>query len=162
MDTYPPAKQRAALVKLVPALGCREAALRRDECGDWRINGSQGHVYAVPGGSRSSFMMYVMTETARAWTFAKRALMPFATIVNDGDEEGSFVMDRLPTKTEAKAIRKCLGLAKKREVSLDEVVRLRSLSAANRSAQGTIRAFRTRVSESSSLISEGLSSAAST
>jgi hypothetical protein len=140
MDIFPATKQRDALVKLVKALTSRDSSLRRDECGGWRITGSHGHVYAVarrsavPGGARPSFMLYVMTESAGAWTFAKRALMPFATIVNDGDEEGAFVMSRLPTKVEAKAIRKCLGIAKKREVSADEAARLRSLSAANRSA----------------------------
>jgi hypothetical protein len=48
-DIYPPTRQREALLKLVEALGCRDVALRRDECGDWRIKGRFGHIYAVPG-----------------------------------------------------------------------------------------------------------------
>ena len=48
-DVYSAAAQRRALFALMPSLGCRDLALRRDECGDWRINGSHGHIYAVPG-----------------------------------------------------------------------------------------------------------------
>jgi hypothetical protein len=48
-DRYPPAMQRPALLKLAEALGCRDNALRRDECGDWRIVGRLGHIYAIPG-----------------------------------------------------------------------------------------------------------------
>ncbi len=120
MDAYPPAKQRAALLKLVSALGCREAALRRDECADWRIEGSNGHVYAVPGTldqpKRPGFMLYVMTGSPKAWTFAKRALA-FAKVINDGDEEGAFVMHRPPTADEAGLIRRYCGIAKRVEYS---------------------------------------------
>jgi hypothetical protein len=135
MDILPATKQRAALAKLMSALGCRQAALRRDECGDWRINGSRGHICAVPGGARPSFMLYVMTESARAWTFAKRALLPFAKIINDGDEEGAFVMHRLPTSEQAALIRRYCGITKRREVSEAELNRLRSVGfAASRAA----------------------------
>jgi hypothetical protein len=48
-DVYSAAAQRLALLALMPTLGCRDLALRRDECGDWRINGSHGQIYAVPG-----------------------------------------------------------------------------------------------------------------
>ena len=132
MEIFPATKQRTALVKLVSALGCREATLRRDECGDWRIEGSNGHVYAVPGpGSR--FMLYVMTGSPKAWTFAKRALA-FAKVINDGDEEGAFIMEHLPTKAEAAIIRTYAGLPKKREVSKAELDRLRSVGFALRRA----------------------------
>jgi hypothetical protein len=135
MDTtYPPAKQRAALLKLVSALGCREAALRRDECGDWRIEGSNGHAYAVPGTldqpNRPGFMLYVMTGSPKAWTFAKRALA-FAEAINDGDEEGAFVMHRLPTANEAGLIRRYCGIPKRREVSEAELDQLRSVGFAS-------------------------------
>ena len=83
MDLYPTNKQRAALKKLATALNSSPTALRIDECGDPRINGSQGHVYAVPKG----YQLFVMTETARQWTAAKKALA-FSSIWNDGDEEG--------------------------------------------------------------------------
>ena len=49
MDIFLPAKQRPALLALRDALGCRDNALRRDECGDWRVEGRFSHIYAVPG-----------------------------------------------------------------------------------------------------------------
>jgi hypothetical protein len=48
-DIYPPAKQREALLGFREALGCRDNAVRRDECGDWAIFGKRGHIYAIPG-----------------------------------------------------------------------------------------------------------------
>ena len=39
MDMFPPTAQRPALLTLVEALGCRDNALRRDECGDWATEG---------------------------------------------------------------------------------------------------------------------------
>jgi hypothetical protein len=48
-DIFPPARQRETLLKLVEALGCRDAALRRDECGDWRIKGRYEHHQSDPG-----------------------------------------------------------------------------------------------------------------
>ena len=48
-DIYPAKDQRLALLELVKALGARDNSLRRDECGDWRIEGRSGHIYAVPG-----------------------------------------------------------------------------------------------------------------
>ena len=89
MDTtYPHAKQRAALLKLVSALGCREAALRRDECGDWRIGGSNGHIFAVPGTldhpNRPGFMLYVMTASPKA-----RSIADLAGIVRELEAKGA-------------------------------------------------------------------------
>jgi hypothetical protein len=133
METYAPTKQRLALLKLAKALTSRDSALRRDECGDWRIEGSSGHVYAVPGTLdqpyRPGFMLYVMTGSPKAWTFAKRALA-FAKVINDGDEEGAFVMRRLPSADEAALIRRYCGIRKRREVSEAELDRLRSVGFA--------------------------------
>jgi hypothetical protein len=135
MDIFPPTKQRAALLKLTKALVSRDSALRRDECGDWRIEGSSGHVYAVPGTldqpNRPGFVLYIMTSSPKAWTFAKRALA-FAKVINDGDEEGAFVMSRLPTADEAALIRRYCGISKRREISEAEVERLRSVGFALR------------------------------
>ncbi len=119
VDAYPPADQRAALLRLMSALGCSDSALCRDECGDWRINGKHGHVYAVCGTvaapGRPGFMTYVSCETARAWTFAKQALS-FAKVTNDGDDDGAFFLGHLPSKTEAEVIRRYCGILKKRDI----------------------------------------------
>ena len=48
-DIYPSTVQRSALLKLAEALASASTALRRGECGGWRINGRLGHFYAVPG-----------------------------------------------------------------------------------------------------------------
>jgi hypothetical protein len=131
-DKYPPAMQREALDRFAAALGSRAAALTRDECGDPTIRGKHGHVYAVCGSldrpDMPGFQLCLDTESARGWTFAKRALS-FAALTNDGDGDGALFLDRLPSKAEAVTIRDCLGIAKKRAVSEVELARLRSMSA---------------------------------
>ena len=127
-DLYPPTRQRPALLDLTKALGCRDNSLRRDECGDWRVEGRNGHVYAVPGSldrpATPGFQIYA-AGSARWWSFAKKALTPFAEITNDGDDEGMLFLDRLPTADEAETIRQYVGLAKKRVMSEAELARLR-------------------------------------
>ena len=84
--------------------------------------------------NRPGFMLYVMTASQKAWTFAKRALA-FTKVINDGDEEVAFVMHRLPTADEATLIRRYCGIPKRREVSEAELDRLRSVGfAASRAA----------------------------
>ena len=136
---------RAALFDLVKLLTSRDAALRRDECGEWRIDGRGGHVYAVPGTlddrDRPGFMIHVLSEklergtvdrwTPQGWTYAKRALS-FARLIQDGDLEGVFFLDRLPSPDEAARIRRYCGIPKKRELSEEEVSRLRRQIAENR------------------------------
>jgi hypothetical protein len=95
---------REALLGLAEALNSAPRTLRRDECGDWRINGKVGHIYAVPDG----FLLYAVASSQMAWTYAKRALS-FAKLTNDGDTEGMFALVRLPSPTEAKTIRSYLG-----------------------------------------------------
>jgi hypothetical protein len=133
-DSYPPAIQRAALLDLAAALGSRHDTLRRDECGDWRIAGKNGHVYAVPGvlgieSARSGFHLFFDVESAKAWTYAKRALS-FAKLTNDGDGDGALFLDRLPTKAEALTIRKTLGIAKAVEFAPEDLARRRERGAA--------------------------------
>ena len=120
-DCHPPALQRAALAAFAEALGSASTAFRRDECGDPRINGKRGHVYAVSRG----FLISCVCDSRRAWTYAKRALF-FASVTQDGDEEGSFVMDRAPTAEEAETIRRYLGIAKRPELSAEHVALLRA------------------------------------
>jgi hypothetical protein len=66
-DAFPPTRQRPALLELVKALGCRDKALRRDECGDWRVEGRSGHIYAVPGSldrpSTRGFQIFIAGST---------------------------------------------------------------------------------------------------
>jgi hypothetical protein len=130
-DIFPPAKQRPALLAFRDALGCRDNALRRDECGDWAIFGKRGHVYAVPGTldrpKTPGFQIVVQCETAREWSYARKALKSFAALANDGDEEGVLFLDRLPTAEEGEIIRQYVGVAKKRVLSDEDRERLVSL-----------------------------------
>jgi hypothetical protein len=130
-DIYPPAVQRPALLKLVEALGCREAALRRDECGDWRINGEYGHIYAIPGTidrpKDEGFQIFVLNgESVRQWSAVKSAMLPFTDITNNGDTEGAFFLDRLPTPNEAAIIRRYVGIRKRREDSEETLAALKA------------------------------------
>jgi hypothetical protein len=123
VDRYLPAAQRAALLKLIPALGCRDSSLRRDECGDPVVNGKKGHIIAVCGTTdepgNPGLMIYVMGWSTNGWNRAKDALSSFARLENDGDDEGVFFLDRLPTQSEAEIIRKLTGVAKKAEYSAE-------------------------------------------
>ena len=121
-DTFPPTEQRAALLVIAEAIGSRSSALRRDECSDWRINGRRGHIYAAHEGTYIYFM-----GSARGWTLAKAALS-FAKVLQDGDQEGFLFLDRPPTNAEGDIIRDKLGIPKKRELSAEELARLRALA----------------------------------
>lgn len=130
MDNFPPAKQRPALLALRDALGCRDNALRRDECGDWRIEGRFGHIYAIPEGFQMCFRGAREFEEpppgSQKWANAKKA-MPFTSVAQDGDGEGTLVMDRLPAAAPAKIIRDRFGVSRKREISDAERERLRTI-----------------------------------
>jgi hypothetical protein len=117
-DLFPPNKQRAALRKLAAAINSSPKALRDDECGDPRIGGSSGHVYADPRG----YQVYVERDSARAWTAAKKALA-FAQLAQDGDTEGVLFIPHPPSAisaSQAEALRRVVGIRRRREVS-DEV-----------------------------------------
>lgn len=123
--------ERERLLELVEALGCRDACLKRDDCGDWRVVGKLGHVYAVP---KAGFLIYFRgapefeeATSSQAWTWCKKALEPFCEVRNDGDGEGMLFLDHLPSADEAEIVRLKLGIAKKREMSAAELERLRSM-----------------------------------
>ena len=120
MDIYPQVVQRPELLKFAEALRSRVNALRRDECGDWRINGGKGHIYAVPEG----FQIMVSGWSANGWNRAKQT-MTFATVTQDGDAEGGLIMERLPTPAEADEIRHYCKIAKRTEYSEEYRAELR-------------------------------------
>jgi hypothetical protein len=135
-DTYPPARQREALLKLVEALGCWDRALRRDECGDWAVFGKLGHIYAIPGTlnrpNTEGFQIYFRgapefeePSNSQAWTWAKKLLDPFCEVTQDGDTEGILFLDRLPTPAEAEVIRDKLTIRKRVEYDEETLARKR-------------------------------------
>jgi hypothetical protein len=127
MDNFPPSVQRPALLEFAEALNSRPSALRRDECGDWRINGRHGHICAVPNAFHILFFARNgVTEWdgegphLKDYVRAKRALV-FCRLAQDGTGEGIFVLDRLPLAGEADVIRDVLGVPR-RVVYSDEVL----------------------------------------
>ena len=101
-DTYPHAQQRAQLELFLKSIGARPSTLRKDACGDPAIMGTKGHVMAAsfvswvkpvrPGKQSSTAsagsMLYVVTESAMAWTYAKRALR-FAVVTRTATRRAS-------------------------------------------------------------------------
>lgn len=130
-DSFPPAKQRQRILRLAEHLGSRGGALRRDECGDWRISGRKGHIYAVPEG----FQIMLTDWSAKGWNAAKRALT-FATVMQDGDDEGGLIMDRCPTPAEAEILRHWVGIGKKPQYSEEIKAQLRERMLAARQLIG--------------------------
>lgn len=137
----PGASDRARLLTLVDALGARASTLRRDECGDWRITGKLGWIYAasaLDAPDRPGFQIYCRCApefaeptSSQAWTWAKKALA-FCRVTQDGDMEGMLFLERLPTPTEAEIVRDKLGIPKKRDVSDEERARLSEIGKSTR------------------------------
>ena len=121
------------LAAMVAALNISPIALHRPVCrgwfGDWQISGKTGHILSDGGG----YLLYANTPeqdephpdrpdrklcygSARKWTSIKRELA-FARLTQDGDDEGCFYLDRLPTKAEAGRIRSSLGIHQRRRVT---------------------------------------------
>jgi hypothetical protein len=126
-DTYPPSKQRPALLAFAAACNTRASALRRDECGDWAILGKHGHVHAAPEG----YQRMIFKAGAQGWTYAKRRLS-FGKVTQDGEEEGVVMLDRLPSAAEATEIRFVLGIPKRRELSEITLAALKAHGAIGR------------------------------
>ena len=60
---------RATQIMLLNALSAWERALRRDECGAWRVNGEQGHIYTW--GDGKSWLLYIQADSPRHWSSIK-------------------------------------------------------------------------------------------
>jgi hypothetical protein len=131
------------LAALLTALDASPGALERPVCrgwiGDWQITGRHGH--ALPAGA--GYLLYATTPeqdrrdpdgkirtygSARRWTNIKGELA-FARLIQDGDDEGCFHLDRLPITAEAGAIRGCLGIRKRRIVTAEARAQLEAARA---------------------------------
>lgn len=129
-DIYSPTKHKQPLFEFLQALEGQWKTLRKDECGDWRITGKWGNIYAVPGvlkkglDKTEGFQLYVQETSARAWGFCKKE-MCFCVLLNDGDDKGMFFLDRLPTPNQANVIRGRLGIKKRKTLSEDQLAALK-------------------------------------
>jgi hypothetical protein len=77
-------------------------------------------LWAIVRGKKPNDSPASLKEPAQGWNKAKRALA-FARVSQDGDDEGILILDRLPTKTEAEAIRHHLGVAKRKEIGPEQL-----------------------------------------
>ena len=106
--------------------------LRRDECGAWCIRGRRGHVYTwSPSGG---WLLFCDAGSPRKWSAIKRRLS-FCKDTQDGDTEGCLRLFDLPSPEQAIAIRKALGLKRKRAANLGSFAGI-SLASANRGVSG--------------------------
>jgi hypothetical protein len=111
-----------ALNEMVSVLDASRLSLRRDGCGDYRISGKHGHVYADGAG----FLLCVSGGgAARWWTNVKRRLS-FCRVTQNGDDEGCLHLDRLPTSGEAEVIRAALGIRRKRHLSPEAMAKAKA------------------------------------
>jgi hypothetical protein len=69
-------------------------------------------------------------SSGKGWESAKRRLK-FGAVTQDGDMEGSIILDRLPTQAEAAEIRLILGIPKARHLSEERREIMTELGAAN-------------------------------
>jgi hypothetical protein len=109
------------LEAMLTALDASPRALERPMCrgwiGDWQISGSDGHIMTDGRG----FVFYISTESPRRWTGKKKRL-GFCRLTQDGDDEGCFYLERLPTADEAVLIREAIGIRKRRHLTPEALV----------------------------------------
>jgi hypothetical protein len=109
------AQDRDELSTLLIVLHGAMNALRRDECGDPTIFGSRGTIRACDG----MFHVYVRCRSPMHGTYAKKQLAGFATVHQDGDDEGDLVLARMPDESEAETLRHYIGLRQTRNAGPD-------------------------------------------
>jgi hypothetical protein len=112
---------RAQQLRLLAALGAWDRALRRDELAAWRVQGTRGHIYTDGRG----WVLYVSGRSVRHWSAVRAKLATFATITQDGDDEGVARLHDLPAPEQAAVIREALGIRKRVAVSTSWRDRLR-------------------------------------
>jgi hypothetical protein len=121
---------KARILVLAEALDVSVAtSVRRDENGDPRIVGRDGHIYADGGGFL--IVCHPGRDTAHRWMNIKRRLR-FCHIAQDGDDEGCLRLDHLPDQREAEEIRAAIHVRRRVQLSEDEVAARAARMAANR------------------------------
>jgi len=90
------------------------AKIKKDAAGDWFIQGLEGDIYCADG---VGYAIGVCHTTRLAYRRTKEVLMRFAVLRQNGDTEGVFYLNRLPTQDEACTLRKRLKIRKIRQLS---------------------------------------------
>jgi hypothetical protein len=112
---------RECLLALAKNIAVLDRTVRRDECGEYRINGRKGHLYH----SRGNIYLCLIDQPMGGWIRAKQVL-DFCAVSQDGDGEGVLVSPaRTFTAEEAAKIRKTLGFPKRPAASASQLANLR-------------------------------------
>jgi len=114
---------RAQQRELLTALGAGGRALRRDDSGAWAIIGSRGTIHTF--GDGQTWLVFIRCRSRLHWTYTKQRLA-FCTLCQDGDDEGTLRLHRLPTAAEATLIRDILGIRKRMEFAPEDLERRRA------------------------------------
>lgn len=113
--SYRPTKtdEKNFLLEVADSLDVSLRKLSQDECDDWAILAENGNIHT----DGHAWYVYIFARSKRHWSGLKTK-MSFMELVNDGDDEGRFRLERMPSPKEAAAIRKVLGLKKRPALSV--------------------------------------------
>lgn len=102
-------------IYLKAVLGCLKISqerIRKDECGDYIVQGRNGKIYTVG----PYWYIYYDAQTPKKWTNVKKKLT-WMHLQNDGDWEGIFRADYPPSPEQAEVVRKLLVIRKSTELT---------------------------------------------
>src|SRR5262249_23184438 len=85
--------------------------------------GSRGSIHTF--GDGQTWVLFVACRSPMHWTYTKRRLA-FCTLGQDGDDEGTLRLHRLPTDAEATVIRDLPGIRKRMELTREDLERRRA------------------------------------
>lgn len=89
--------------------------VRKNECGQWTISGTGGHLQTA--GDPSSYLLHVTAYSARKWGAIKRKARALGwQLTQDGDDEGCFRLG-LPNERQSEYLRALLGLRRRRRAT---------------------------------------------
>src|SRR5262249_5436729 len=91
--------------------------------GTWTIIGSRGTIQTF--GDDQTWLVFVASRSRVHWTYTKQRLA-FCTLCQDGDDEGTLRLHRLPTAAEATLIRDILGIRKRMGFAPEDLERRRA------------------------------------
>jgi hypothetical protein len=113
-------KDKQFLTTLCEHLECSKNRLHLDAYRDWNIQGTKGHIFT----DLIYWYVYLSPESTRKWNNIKNKLS-FMEVSQDGDDEGILKMKRMPSKEEAKILRKLVGLRISTKLTEEEVQQLK-------------------------------------
>jgi hypothetical protein len=90
------------------------AAITKDECGNAAILGRS--INSIHASHQGKYFILASHDAKGSFNAAKRRLDKFCTPWQCADTEGCFILDRLPTKAEARTLRSALGIRKAKTV----------------------------------------------